>query len=158
MKIYHLKRSQLLPISIQEAWRFFATPKNLQKITPPHMGFRITYMSGGERMYPGQIIQYKVNILPGIPVDWTTEITHVQEPFYFVDEQRSGPYALWHHQHHFRETKDGVDVVDEVSYAIPFGFFGRLASAHLVRKQLNRIFDHRKQVLKEHFTKQSTLV
>lgn len=158
MKIYNLKRTQFLPILLNEAWEFFSTPKNLQKITPAHMGFKIVYSSGGEKMYPGQLISYKVNILPGIPVDWVTEITHVQEPYYFVDEQRFGPYSLWHHQHHFREVKGGVEMVDEVNYAIPLGFIGRLANRLFVAKEVSTIFDHRHNILKSYFENRTVVI
>ncbi|ELR70636.1 Cell division inhibitor [Fulvivirga imtechensis AK7] len=158
MKIYNLKRAQILPISLAEAWQFFSTPKNLQKITPPHMGFKIKYLSGNEKMYPGQLILYKINILPGIPVDWATEITHVVEPYYFVDEQRFGPYKLWHHQHHFREAEQGVEMTDEVNYAIPLGFIGRMANSLFVRRQVEAIFDHRHRVLENYFAKKFVTV
>ena len=158
MKIYNLKRTQILPISLQEAWDFFSSPQNLKKITPEHMGFKINYMSGGEKMYPGQLITYKVNVLPGIPVNWVTEITHVQEPHYFVDEQRFGPYALWHHQHHFKETAAGVEMTDEVNYAIPFGFIGKLANSVFVGKEVKAIFDHRYKVLEDYFNNRAVEV
>lgn len=119
------------------------------------MGFRILYSSGGERTYAGQLIRYKVNILPGISTNWVTEITHVNEPFYFVDEQRFGPYSLWHHQHHFRQVDDGVEMIDEVNYAIPLGPLGRLANALFVAKKVNAIFDHRYAILAEYFKKKS---
>lgn len=151
MKIYNLKRVQVLPISLAEAWAFFSTPRNLSKITPEHMGFKIVYISGGDKTYSGQIIRYKVSILPGITVNWTTEITHVQEPVYFVDEQRFGPYALWHHQHHFREVPGGVEMTDEVNYAVPLGLLGRLANWLFVEREVNRIFDHRFRVLADYF-------
>ncbi|MFN9499996.1 MAG: SRPBCC family protein [Chryseotalea sp.] len=147
MKIYHLKTVQILPISLTEAWDFFSTPDNLEKITPKHMGFNILYKSGGYKMYPGQIIRYIVHVLPGIPMHWVTEITHVQEPNYFVDEQRFGPYALWHHQHRFREVEGGVEMIDEVNYAIPLGFLGRIANWLFVGREVNRIFKHRYEVL-----------
>jgi ligand-binding SRPBCC domain-containing protein len=154
MKIYNLKRTQFLPISITTAWEFFSSPANLPKITPQHMGFKILYMSGGPKMYPGQVIRYVVYGLPGIPMDWMTEITHVQEPHYFVDEQRFGPYALWHHQHHFKEVEGGVEMIDEVNYAIPLGLLGRLANRLFVAREVNRIFDHRYKVLESYFAKQ----
>ena len=153
MKVYNLKRTQILPINLAQAWEFFSTPRNLSKITPEHMGFRILYSSGGSKMYGGQIIQYIVYGLPGIPMHWTTEITHVQEPNYFVDEQRFGPYSLWHHQHHFKEVADGVEMTDEVNYAIPLGIIGRLAQAIFVGRAANRIFDHRYKALEEYFKK-----
>ncbi len=153
MKIYHLKRHQFLPISLDEAWDFFSTPKNLAKITPEHMGFTILYISGGEKAYAGQIIRYHVRVLPGIKVHWVTEITQVKEPFYFIDEQRFGPYALWHHQHHFKEVPGGVEMTDEVNYAIPLGLLGRLVHFIFVGREVNRIFDHRFKVLEEFFKK-----
>ena len=151
MKIYHLKRTQFIPITLSEAWDFFSTPKNLAKITPEHMGFKILYMSGGEKAYAGQIIQYHVNVLPGIKVNWVTEIAHVQERYYFIDEQRVGPYSLWHHQHHFKEVKGGVEMTDEVNYALPFGWLGQVVHWIFVEREVNRIFDHRFNVLEKYF-------
>ncbi|MBX2898420.1 MAG: SRPBCC family protein [Cyclobacteriaceae bacterium] len=153
MKIYTLKRTQWLPITRQRAWDFFSTPSNLSKITPAHMGFSILYMSGGEKTYAGQIIRYHVRVLPGIKMQWVTEITHVQEPNYFVDEQRFGPYALWHHQHWFKEVDNGVEMTDEVNYVIPLGILGRLANVLFVGREVNRIFDYRYKVLEAHFKK-----
>lgn len=154
MKIYNLKRAQILPISLEEAWDFFSSPSNLSKITPDEMGFEIQYISGGNKTYAGQIIQYKVKILGGIKVNWVTEITHVYEPTYFVDEQRFGPYALWHHQHHFKKVGNGVEMIDEVNYAIPLGILGRLANWLFVGRQVSAIFDHRYQVLEAYFAKE----
>jgi ligand-binding SRPBCC domain-containing protein len=151
MKIYHLKRTQILPISLAEAWDFFSTPDNLAKITPPHMGFKVLYRSGGEKAYAGQIIRYRIALIPGAPFHWVTEITQVNAPFHFIDEQRFGPYAFWHHQHHFKEVPGGVEMTDEVNYALPFGIFGRLAHRLFVGREVNRIFEFRFQVLKEIF-------
>ena len=120
------------------------------------MNFRTMYQSGGEEMYAGQLIRYKVTAIPGFTVDWLTEITHVQPPHYFVDEQRFGPYALWHHQHRFRETLSGTEMADEVNYAIPYGPIGRLANGIFVERQLKRIFDYRASILKEMFTQDLT--
>ncbi len=153
MKIYNIKRTQFLPISLTEAWAFFATPKNLSKITPKEMGFEILYISGGDKMYTGQIIRYFVQILPLIKMHWVTEIKHVSEPHYFVDEQRFGPYALWHHQHHFKEVDGGVEMKDEVNYAIPLGAIGRLAGLLFVQHKVNSIFDYRFKVLEAYFAK-----
>ncbi|MEJ7646855.1 MAG: SRPBCC family protein [Chryseolinea sp.] len=151
MKIYSFKRLQVLPVSLRDAWEFFASPKNLAMITPPEMGFNILYRSGGEKMYSGQIIRYRIKLPFGISVEWVTEITHVEEPFFFVDEQRSGPYSLWHHQHHFREVGDGIEIADEVNYSIPYGFLGRFAHFLFVKKQVNAIFDYRAKILVQHF-------
>jgi ligand-binding SRPBCC domain-containing protein len=153
MKIYRLKRIQFLPITRSAAWEFFFAPRNLAKITPEHMGFQILYISGGEQAYAGQIIPYKWSILPGVKVNWVTEITEVKGPHYFLDEQRFGHYALWHHQHHFKEVAGGVEMTDEVNYAVPLGPFGRLAHWIFVGREVNRIFDHRFQVLEKYFSK-----
>ncbi len=136
-----------------EAWEFFSAPTNLARITPPHMKFEINYISGEEKMYAGQVIRYKLYPIPGIPVRWTTEITHVDQPNFFVDEQRFGPYALWHHQHFFKSVPGGVEMVDEVNYAIPFGLVGRLAQWLFVGKQVRNIFDYRFKVLEQLFGK-----
>jgi ligand-binding SRPBCC domain-containing protein len=155
MKIYTIKRTQFLPITLKEAWAFFSTPRNLSKITPKEMGFEILYVSGGEKMDTGQIIRYFVRILPFIKIHWVTEIKHVSEPNYFVDEQRFGPYALWHHQHHFKEVDGGVEMIDEVNYAIPFGIIGRLTGWLFVQREVNSIFDYRFKVLEAYFNKQN---
>lgn len=151
MKIYLLKRTQFLPITLTTAWDFFSSPKNLEKITPKEMRFDILYKSGGETMYPGQIIRYQVQVFPGISLEWVTEITHVQRPNYFVDEQRYGPYAMWHHQHHFIEVPGGVEMTDEVNYGIPFGILGNFANWLFVEQRVNAIFEHRFEVLKSYF-------
>lgn len=115
------------------------------------MGFEILYISGGEKAYAGQIIRYNVSVLPGVKLHWVTEITQVKEPLHFIDEQRFGPYTLWHHQHHFKEVEGGVEMTDEVNYAIGYGLIGRLAHWLFVGKEVNRIFDHRYQVLERYF-------
>ena len=150
--IYTLKAQQQLPITMAEAWDFFSSPKNLEKITPPHMGFRITSGEPG-KMYPGQIISYKVAALPGIKTNWVTEITHVEDKKFFVDEQRFGPYSMWHHEHHFEEKEEGIFMTDKISYKIPFGFLGHVAQMVFVRKQLKTIFEYRRRALEEKFGK-----
>ncbi|MEY5069591.1 MAG: hypothetical protein RLZ47_1453 [Bacteroidota bacterium] len=154
MKTYQLKFEQKLPISLEQAWDFFSSPLNLAKITPDHMGFIITSdFKEGQKMYPGMIITYKVSPLLGIKLNWMTEITHVQEGKYFVDEQRFGPYALWHHQHHFEEIKGGVHMTDIINYAIPYGFIGRIANSILVENEVRGIFDYREKKVEELFGK-----
>jgi len=146
MKIYRLETIQNLPISQKEAWDFLSDPKNLKTITPDYMGFEI--LSGAaERMYAGQIIQYIVTPVFGIPTKWVTEITHVQEGSYFVDEQRFGPYNLWHHKHFINPIKNGVEMIDIIDYKIPFGFLGRIAHPLLVAPKLKEIFEYRKNAL-----------
>lgn len=146
-----LKTIQRLPIGIEEAWDFFSSPVNLKTITPPYMGFDITSEYGGEKMYEGMIISYKVSPLLNIPTDWVTEITHVKEPWFFVDNQKAGPFKYWHHQHHFREIDGGVEMRDIVNYAAPFGVLGRLAEHMIVRNRVMEIFDFRFKKLEELF-------
>ncbi|APG59426.1 SRPBCC family protein [Christiangramia salexigens] len=150
MKIYSLHSFQKLPISMQEAWDFLSDPRNLKTITPDYMGFEI--LSGGDRpMFPGQIIQYIVTPVAGIKTKWVTEITHVKEGEYFVDEQRFGPYALWHHKHFIKPVKGGVEMEDIIDYKLPFGVLGQLGHPILVKPKLKEIFDYRKHKLIELF-------
>lgn len=152
MKLYQLHAKQALPISVEEAWDFLSNPKNLKVITPEHMGFKI--LSGADRaMFQGQIIQYIVKPFPGISTKWVTEITHVKEGKYFVDEQRFGPYALWHHKHFLKEIDGGVEMEDLIDYKIPFGILGQLLQPLLVKKQLNKIFQYRETKLESLFGK-----
>ncbi len=151
MKIYTLKKDQFLPISLDQAWDFFSSPVNLKKITPEYMGFKITSEFGDGKMYPGQIISYVVTPVLGIPMSWTTEITHVLDKKYFVDEQRFGPYSFWHHQHWFREVEGGVEMTDIVNYGLPLGFLGRMANALFVKSKLQEIFDYREKVVLKYF-------
>ncbi|MCG8321753.1 MAG: SRPBCC family protein [Cytophagales bacterium] len=151
MKIYNLKRVQELPIGLEEAWDFFSSPGNLKKITPAKMGFDIISEGSDEPMYPGMIIRYIVRPTLNFPIHWVTEITHVGRPYYFVDEQRFGPYAFWHHQHKFKPTDNGVLMEDEVNYALPLGILGKIAHWAFVKKQLNEIFDHRYETLANYF-------
>ena len=142
-KVYSLKTVQQIPIAIDAAWDFFSNPGNLQQITPVKMGFNIISKHHGEKMYAGQIIEYTVKPLLGIALYWMTEITQVDDKKYFVDEQRFGPYSLWHHQHHFKTIEGGVEMTDIVHYKIPFWFLGDIANAWFVKKQLQGIFDFR---------------
>ena len=150
--VYTLQTKQKLPISLAEAWDFFSTPKNLQKITPEYLGFKILSKPDFlEKAYAGQIIHYKVHPLLGIPLHWVTEIKHVEDQSFFVDEQRFGPYAFWHHQHHFKAVEGGVEMVDLIHYKLPLGILGRLANFIFVRRQLEGIFTFRTQRLVELF-------
>lgn len=150
MKLYTLRSVQKLPISPQKAWQFLSDPKNLKTITPDYMGFEI--LSGADRpMFPGQIIQYIVTPVAGIKTKWVTEITHVKEGEYFVDEQRFGPYALWHHKHFIKPIAGGVEMEDVIDYKLPLGILGRMAHPILVKSKLNEIFDYRTKKLIELF-------
>jgi len=150
MKIYTKRAKQNLPISIEEAWDFLSNPKNLKTITPDYMGFEI--LAGADRpMYSGQIIQYIVTPVLGIKTKWVTEITHVIDKTYFVDEQRFGPYALWHHKHFLKEIDGGVEMEDIIDYKVPMGFIGQLVHPILVKPKLDEIFNYRYQKLIELF-------
>ena len=150
MKIYTLHKKQNLPISVDEAWNFLSDPRNLKIITPDYMGFNILY--GADRpMYAGQIIQYIVTPVLGIKTKWVTEITHVIDKHYFVDEQRFGPYALWHHKHFIKEIEGGVEMEDIIDYKIPLGILGQLVQPILVKPKLEEIFEYRQKKLIELF-------
>lgn len=151
MKIYSFESQLQIPISIERAWDFFSSPSNLKLITPPHMGFEITSEFNNEKMYSGQIICYIVRPIAGLPLKWVTEITHVEKPHFFVDEQRFGPYTFWHHKHFFEEINGGVEMRDLVHYALPLGFLGKIANTLMVRKQLESIFEYRSQKLQNLF-------
>lgn len=146
-----LERKIKLPISLKEAWDFFSDPRNLKTITPDYMGFDITSKLHQEKMYSGMIITYRVTPLLKIPMRWMTEITHVSENQFFVDEQRVGPYKVWHHQHHFKEIEGGVEMTDIIDYVVPFGLLGRLFEPILVRPKLVEIFDYRTKKMEEIF-------
>lgn len=133
-----------------QAWDFFSSPRNLNEITPDDMTFVITSQAP-EKMYEGLLITYKVSPFLNIPMNWVTEITHIREPFYFVDEQRIGPYRMWHHEHHFREVPGGVEMTDILHYGVGMGFIGRLASWLFVDSKVKAIFAFREQKLKEMF-------
>jgi len=149
MAVYSLKAVQQLPVSIDQAWDFFSSPANLQLITPPEMHFKVISLYHGPKIYPGQIIEYKLKPLLGIPVYWMTGITHVQDRQFFVDEQRFGPYSLWHHQHHFRSIDGGVEMTDIIHYKLPLAFVGRLVHWLMVRKKLEHIFQFRRSRIEE---------
>lgn len=151
MAINQLFREQKIPATIQQVWDFIATPSNLQNITPRYMGFEITTPNLPDKMYPGMIIAYKVSPVPGIKMNWVTEITHIKEKAYFVDEQRSGPYKLWHHEHKIAPVDGGVLMTDLVSYQPPFGFLGTLANRFFISKKLDEIFEFREKKLTEIF-------
>lgn len=148
--MHFFKRVQLVPATTEEVWSFFSSPQNLARITPPDMDFRITSAPGPE-IYPGMIITYKVKPVPGLTLDWMTEITQVDAPHYFVDEQRLGPYRLWHHEHHFKLLPVGVEMTDLIHYALPGGWMGKKMNEMYVRHRLNAIFDYRTKIIEELF-------
>lgn len=143
MAVHTIKTVQYIPASLPAVWGFFSDPGNLKDITPPELSFKVISQHHGNTMYAGQIIEYKVSPVLGIPLYWMTEITHVQDQQYFVDEQRFGPYSMWHHQHHFKTIEGGVEMTDIVHYKIPLGWLGNAMNTLFVRKQLNGIFAFR---------------
>jgi len=150
MKLYSIHTKQKLPISLEEAWKFIADPKNLEIITPKSMGFKT--LSGDEKeMFAGQIIHYKITPLFGISMQWVTEITHVEDKKFFVDEQRFGPYNFWHHKHFLKEIPGGVEMEDIVHYKVPMGILGQMAHPFLVKTKLDEIFAFRQKKLIELF-------
>lgn len=169
MSVHSFQKVQIIPATLEQAWDFFSSPKNLPLITPPEMDFRVlpspsdrqahTSRPGDgskpsasvDRIYAGQVIEYKLRPLPGIRVYWMTEITHVKDGVYFVDEQRFGPYSLWHHQHHFKETNKGIEMTDIVHYKVPFGILGDFANTLFVKRQLEGLFQYRTRKIDEIF-------
>ena len=148
--IYTLQREQIIPASIERVWDYFATPRNLNEMTPPDMDFEFIH-GGDEPMYAGQIIAYKVAILPGVRVRWLTQITHIEQNYRFIDEQRAGPYRLWIHEHRFEPLSGGVRMFDQVTYGLPFGPLGNLVHTLYVGKRLEYIFDYRREKVKALF-------
>jgi ligand-binding SRPBCC domain-containing protein len=148
--VHHLMSVKKLPVSLQETWKFFSDANNLLTITPPFLNLKVTNEVFGDEVYPGQIIAYKVKPLAGIGVSWVTEITHLEKEKMFVDEQRKGPYKLWHHQHHFKSIEGGTEMTDIVHYRLPFGFIGNIAHP-IVKKKLVEIFTYRFNKINELF-------
>jgi ligand-binding SRPBCC domain-containing protein len=152
-KVYSIKSVQQMPVSLDIAWDFFSNPDNLKEITPGNLGFKILSRYHGSKMYAGQIIEYKVSPVWGIPLYWMTEITNVLDKQYFVDEQRYGPYSMWHHQHHFKSIEGGVEMTDIIHYKLPVWFLGDIANYLFVQKQLNKIFEFRYKKTEQLFGK-----
>lgn len=152
-KVYSIKTVQKIPVSLDTAWDFFSKPDNLKDITPPNLGFNIISKHHGEKMYAGQIIEYKVSPILGIPLYWMTEITHVEDHKFFVDEQRFGPYSMWHHKHHFKAIDGGVEMTDIVHYKLPLWFLGDIANVIMVKSQLRNIFEFRYKAVDARFGK-----
>lgn len=151
MAHYQIYKTQKIPSTIDKVWDFISSPGNLKEITPPYMGFVITSKNASEKMYAGMIITYKVSPLAGIKLNWVTEITQVKEKEYFVDEQRIGPYKLWHHQHKIEPVTGGVLMTDIVTYQPPFGFLGALANSVIIKQKLKHIFDYRTLAIESRF-------
>ncbi len=150
MRLFRLERIQDLPIELDQAWEFFSTPANLGCITPDWLYFDIR-CALPERMFAGQIIEYRIRLGPLFSVRWITEITHVEEQRSFVDEQRFGPFRFWHHLHVFERIPNGARMTDRVHYGLGLGVLGNILERSYVRPRLEAIFDHRAQTLRERF-------
>lgn len=150
-KLYVLKTVLKIPSSIDSVWSFFSDPENLKNLTPPSLNLVVQGKALGKNIYPGQLISYKVRPVFNIPVKWITEITQVENQVMFIDEQRKGPYRLWHHEHHFKEIDGGTEMTDLVHYMLPFGFLGNIAHPLLVKNKLQEIFTFRFQKIQEIF-------
>ncbi len=143
--------TQLVKASLKDCWKFFSSPSNLSVITPPDMNFRIKFPQPMPAMYEGLIIRYTVSPLLGIPLEWITEITHVKDHEYFVDNQLKGPFKRWHHEHFFKETTEGTLMQDVVNYELPLGQLGGLLGGRIVKKRVQGIFHFRKSVIDKQF-------
>ncbi len=148
--LHTIQTKQFLKSDINTLWAFMSSPSNLAKITPSYMGFNIL-SNEVEKMYAGQIIEYYVSPVLGIKMHWVTEITHVEELHYFVDEQRFGPYKMWHHKHFLKPVNGGVEMIDIVHYKVPFGFIGKIANTFFIKNKIKQIFDYRFNVLEKLF-------
>ncbi|MFK8039418.1 MAG: SRPBCC family protein [Crocinitomicaceae bacterium] len=152
MSYYQKRQTQKVNATIDEVWDFISSPANLKEITPSYMGFDIVTKDLPDKMYPGMIIGYKVSPVAGIKTTWVTEITQVVDKKYFVDEQRIGPYTIWHHQHFIEPLENGgVLMTDIVTYQPPFGFLGAIANSILIKKKLNEIFAFRTKAVEKRF-------
>ncbi len=151
MAFYQFKKQQKINTSIDKVWDFISSPANLKEITPDYMGFDIISEDLPEKMYAGMIISYMVSPILGLKTNWVTEITQIRDKEYFIDEQRVGPYALWHHQHIIEPIKHGVLMTDIVSYQPPLGILGAIANTLIIRNKLKEIFDYRTKAVDERF-------
>ncbi|MCO6489469.1 MAG: SRPBCC family protein [Phaeodactylibacter sp.] len=151
MPVRRKEWKQFIPRPLDEVWNYFSRPENLNEITPPDMAFEILSPVAGVPMYEGMLIRYRVSPFRGIKMNWVTEITHIKEGQYFVDEQRLGPYALWHHEHHFKEQDGGVLMTDLLHYQVPYGIIGAVADRLVVNRRVEEIFRFRRKVVAEVF-------
>ncbi len=149
--MFTLKYSQKLPLTLEDSWKFFSSPANLKILTPEHLRFEMTSDHENKKMYAGQIIAYTIRPLYNISLEWVTEITQVHEPYYFIDEQRFGPYKFWHHEHRFNSIPNGVEVTDTIYYKMPFGFVGKVLQFIKVKHDLEAIFSYRRAKLEKLF-------
>src|SRR5699024_2871808 len=144
------RQKQILPITLDEAWTFFSNPHQLPELTPAWMHMQIK-SSLEKEMYIGMLMVYQIKPLFGIQLKWVTEITHIEEKAYFIDEQRFGPYRFWHHEHHFKAVEQGVEMIDKLHYALPFGYLGNVVHQVSVKNKIEKVFNFRRQMLTQKF-------
>ena len=150
--MYRFFQKQTLSASPEKVWDFISLPGNLNEITPKDMEFEIIG-EVPERIFAGQFIEYRVKVPLLGRTSWLTEIKYLDEGKSFVDEQRVGPYKLWVHRHSLEAVEGGTEMTDDIRYALPFGVFGKLANPLIVRGNLKRIFDFRREALSRTFRK-----
>lgn len=151
MAVFQFYKEQKIPTGIDEIWDFISSPANLKKITPDYMGFDISSDYLPKEMYPGMMISYRVKPIFNIKMNWLTEITQMQEKVFFIDEQRLGPYRIWHHEHRISKIEGGVRMTDLITYKPPFGFIGNLVNGFMIEKKIKEIFKYREKALIEIF-------
>lgn len=149
MKPHTYTSVQRLPVPLATAWEFFATPANLERITPPEMRFRITGGDAGRELFEGMRLSYTLYPFPFLPVSWQTVITMVQRPAMFEDRQLEGPYESWVHRHEFRAVAGGTEMTDRVAYSLPFGMLGEAVGSLIVARRLEEVFEYRKARIAE---------
>ncbi|MGN6195636.1 MAG: SRPBCC family protein [Ginsengibacter sp.] len=152
MTIYYYRTFQFLPTDINTAWDFFSSAKNLARITPPELDFKILTDLGEKDIYRGMLIDYTLKPLFGIRLHWQTEIWKLKKPRMFIDRQLKGPYKIWEHTHEFIQKEKGIIMKDAVKYQLPFGIIGKMAHSLIVRKKIEHIFNYRKEILSKIFT------
>jgi ligand-binding SRPBCC domain-containing protein len=149
--LYTLYAKQIVDKQIDFLWDFFSKPSNLNKLTPEDVEFKI--ISGkSDDFYEGKIISYKIKPFKLVTLNWITEISKVKEESYFIDKQISGPYKMWHHEHHFKSNNDGTtEIIDKVKYKIPFYILGRISHKIFIKRKLIKIFNFRQKKINELF-------
>ena len=151
-KIYSLETKQIIDRPIEEIWSFFTNPKNLNQLTPSDMNFKILSGSSDD-FYEGKIISYSINPFKFYNIKWVTEITKIKKNDFFIDEQRFGPYKMWHHEHHFIKNNDNTTTIhDKVIYKLPYGIIGKINHKLFIKKRLLEIFNFRKKTMKQLYT------
>jgi ligand-binding SRPBCC domain-containing protein len=153
MQIKRKEWQQFIPQPVEAIWDFFSRPENLKKLTPAKVGITMLTDLSGQKMYPGMLIPYYISPLLGIRMKWTTEITHIDPMHYFIDVQQEGPYAFWHHQHHFTPQNGGTLMHDILHYKVPYGPIGTIADLLMVNKMVDEIFEHRRKAIESYFGK-----